>query len=348
MPEKTEQPTPKKIKDSREKGQVAFSRDFSSMLVTLSGFAVIFATAGAFIQSGELMMRYVGAVYAGQSFADALSSSTHFVITEGLKLLLPFALIVLVIGGVGNYIQVGPLFAAKAVKPDANRLNPVNNAKNIFSMKKLVETGFNALKIIILTVVLVMVIMHFLQDMVNATECGMACVLPVFGKSATWVVVFASILFIFFAAIDLIIKRLQYTKEQMMTKEEVKKEYKETEGDPQIKSRRRSLYQELAMNQVRQRVKTASVIVSNPTHLAVALYYESGKNPLPFVVVKGEDMMAHLILKAAADNEVPVMRDVPLAHSLYQRVEVGHYIPSELIEPVATVFRWLKSLKEDR
>ena len=347
MPEKTEQPTPKKIRDSREKGQVAFSRDFSSMLVTVSAFAVMFATAHAFVGSASAMMHYIGNLYVHHSFHDALRMGAYFMAVEGIKLLLPFVLVVLIVGGVGNYIQVGPLFAGKAVKPDANRLNPVNNAKNIFSGKKLIETGFNTLKIVVLAVVLSRIIIHFLQDMVNATECGLPCVLLVFERSATWVVVFASMLFIAIAAIDLILKAKQYTKDLMMSKEEIKKEFKETEGDPHVKSRRRSLYQELAMNQVQQKVKTASVIVSNPTHIAVALHYESGKNPLPFVVAKGEDMMARVILRAAADAEIPIMQDVMLARSLYDKVEIGHYIPSELIESVAAVFRWLNSLKAE-
>lgn len=347
MPEKTEKPTTKKVRDSREKGQVAFSRDFSSMLVTLSAFAVIFATAGDFIRTASEMINYIGQIYVHEQFHDALRMGSYYVAVKGLWLLLPFVLVVLGIGGLGNYIQVGPLFAGKAVKPDVNRLNPVNNVKNIFSLKKLIETAFNALKIGILAVVLSKVIIGSLQDMINATSCGLSCVLLVFKDAVTWIFVFAAMIFIVIAAIDLILKAKQYTKDLMMSKEEIKQEFKETEGDPQTKSRRRSLYQELAMSQVQQRVKTASVIVSNPTHLAVALYYKSGKNPLPFVVAKGKNMMASVILAAAAEAEVPVMQDVPLARSLYEKVEIGHYIPHDLLESVATVFRWLKTLKEE-
>ena len=347
MAEKTEQPTPKKISDSRKKGQVAFSRDFSSMLVTLAGFAVLMATATAFVVAAKGWIIYSGQVYVDRSFSDALKLASYYIGTGALGKLLPYVIAILVIGAVGNYIQVGPLFAGKVLKPDVNRLNPVNNAKNIFSVKKLGETAINALKLVVLGVVLYKVITLLLQDMVDAVSCGLECIIYVFDVAVTRVLVFATILFIVMAAVDLIIKRLQYTKEQMMSKEEVKQEYKETEGDPQIKSRRRQLAQELAMNQVQQRVKTASVIVRNPDHVAVAMYYQSGSTPLPSVVAKGEGFMATIILKAASEAQIPMLQDIPLARQIYDKVEVGHYIPSDMIEAVAGVFRWLKSLQED-
>jgi len=345
--EKTEKPTPKKIDDSRKKGQVAFSRDFSSMLVTLAGFGVLVATSSAFVAASQSWFKYVGTVYIDHSFYDALRMATYYVAVNALWLLLPFLVAILSIGAIGNYIQVGPLFAGKALKPDINRLNPVNNAKNIFSIKKLGETAINTIKLIVLGFVLYKVITLLLQDMVNAVSCGLPCILHVFDIAVIRILTFATMLFILMAAVDLIIKRLQYTKELMMSKEEIKQEYKETEGDPQIKSRRRQLAQEMAMNQVQQRVKTASVIVRNPDHIAIAMYYVSGKTPLPSVVAKGQGMMANLILKAANEAEVPMMQDVMLAQQIYQKVEVGHYIPSDMIESVAAVFRWLKTLKSD-
>jgi type III secretion protein U len=148
------------------------------------------------------------------------------------------------------------------------------------------------------------------------------------------------------AALDWLFQKHQFMKEHRMSKDDVKKEYKEQEGDPQVKGQRKQLHQEMVMSDQVQGVKNADVLITNPTHLAIALEYKKGKTPLPVILAKGEGRLAERMMKAAEAAGVPIMRNIPLAHDLFDQGTELQYIPAELIEPVAEVLRWLRDLRE--
>ncbi|MBC6496852.1 MAG: type III secretion system export apparatus subunit SctU [Alphaproteobacteria bacterium GM7ARS4] len=346
--EKTELPTPKKIRDARKKGQVAVSKDFASAILLGALFGTMAYLGSDWVDALSTMIQSP-AYFLDEEFDVALGLTLEAVFALAMTIIAPVILIIIVIGILAYMLQFGPLMAFEALKPDMNKINPVNNAKNIFGKKKLLEFLMNVLKVLLLTFVLYHVILGTLHDILHAPSvCGIVCVLVLFASMVGQLAFFSVMIFVVIGAADFLIKKKLHTKDLMMTKDEVKREYKEMEGDPHIKGKRKQMFQEIAMNQMTEKVKKASVIVTNPKHIAVALYYEKGKTPLPILLAKGEGGMARLITETATKEGIPIMQNVPLARSLYSSVEEESYIPSDLIEEVSAVFRWLQKLKQSQ
>ena len=154
--------------------------------------------------------------------------------------------------------------------------------------------------------------------------------------------------YVVIAFADFIFQRWQHTKQLMMTKDEVKREFKEMEGDPMIKNKRKQLHQEMVMTNTAEKVRKSSVLVTNPTHRAVAIYYEEGETKLPTITAKGEGILAKRMVEIAQEEGIPIMQNVPLAHDLFDNAEVEQYIPTELIEPIAEVLRWVRQLQQEQ
>ncbi|MBC6444100.1 MAG: type III secretion system export apparatus subunit SctU [Alphaproteobacteria bacterium GM202ARS2] len=343
--EKTEQPTPKRLRDARKKGQVALSKDFASSLL-LCGLCGTFAFLHEDWGADLRVMVVAGGDFLSQPFDVALGNVFAVVFAVATGIIVPIVLTVIVVGVLAHVLQTGPLLAFEALKPDLKKLNPVSNAKNLLGKKKLLEFLFNILKVIVLSFILFHIIRDFLRDLLWApSSCGLVCIVMLYVSMVGLLLLFTCLVFVVVGAADLLLKRKLHIKELMMTKDEVKREFKEMEGDPHIKSKRKQMFQEIAMNQVAEKVKTASVIVTNPRHIAVALYYDKDKTPLPVLLAKGEGGMARLIIKTAEKEGIPIMQNVPLARELYRGVEVDHYIPSDMIEEIAAVFRWLQQIK---
>ena len=343
--EKTEQPTPKRIRDARKKGQVALSKDFASSLL-LCGLCGVFAFLhlgwGADLQA----MVVSGGRFLSQPFDVALNNVFAIVTSVAISIVGAVLLTVFVVGVMAHVLQTGPLLAFEALKPSLNKLNPVNNAKNMLGKKKLLEFLFNIIKVVILSFILFHVVENFLRDLLWApSACGLGCVVMLYVSMVGTLLLFTCLVFLLVGAADLLVKRKLHIKELMMTKDEVKREFKEMEGDPHIKSKRKQMFQEIAMNQMAEKVKSASVIVTNPRHIAVALFYDKDKTPLPVMLAKGEGGMAKMIVDVAKKEGIPIMQNVPLARQLYRDVSVDHYIPSDMIDEIAAVFRWLQQLK---
>jgi type III secretion protein U len=200
----------------------------------------------------------------------------------------------------------------------------------------------------LLSLIIFIVIRSAIGDLVRSGSCGLNCGVAMFSHLMTYVIVFSMAIFIIAAAADYALERWQYTKSLMMTKDEVKREYKEMEGDPHIKGRRRQLHRELVNNDSVRSTRRASAVVTNPTHIAVALRYDRDEAPLPVVLAKGEDLIALQIREVAEEYDVPIMENVDLARALYDRAEIDQLIPGDLIEPVAEVLRWVRRLARER
>ncbi len=342
--EKTEQPTEKRLRDAKEKGQVAYSRDATTTIMVIAAFAVMLTNDHFFIHHLRAMFATIGSLYH-LPFIDAVSVGGYAMLIHGIAMLMPFLLIILVAGLVFGFIQIGPILAFKALKPDMKKLNPVSNLKNMFGKKKMLELLMNLIKITAIAIVVWMVVRSSIKDLLYAPQCGTDCIGEVLKSTVQTLIIFTAMTFIVLAAVDVLIKRKMLIKDLMMTKDEVKREFKESEGDPLIKSKRRQLFQEIAMNNVADKVRQSSIVVSNPTHIAVAMRYHKGETPLPIVTVKGQDMMAAFILNIAKKSHIPVMENVPLAHALHDKADIDRYIPSDMIESVAAVFRWLDDLR---
>ncbi len=341
--EKTEEPTPKKLRDARKKGQVAKSKEVSGTFGLIAVLATIWAMSDRFMESIEQMLMLPPLVY-NEDFAFSFKVVISGILNEFIMLLLPLVMVAMLSAIIGNVMQFGMLFSGESVKPDIKKIDPVQGMKKIFALKNLVEFFKSIIKIVFLSFVVYHVIKTTLGDMVNIPYCGTSCILPVTGAVMKKLLIYSVAAFVVIAVADYLFERHNFMKQQRMTKDEVKREYKEMEGSQEIKSKRKEIHQEI-LNSA-ENTKKSDVVIKNPTHLAIGLHYRQDKTPLPIVMVKGRGAHARFILKVAEKEGIPVLENVPLAHALFD-TDIAAYIPGELIEPVAEVFRWVQNVKEE-
>jgi type III secretion protein U len=341
--EKTEQPTAKKLRDARRKGQVAKSRDFTQTALVLSLFAYLIA-AGAHLAKAfaELLLMPMDLIQ--RPFRDVVSSLAQQVAQDAVSLLLPFLGIAIAVAIFAEALQVGVLFAFEAIKPSAKKLNVLENAKNMFSKKSLVEFLKNGLKVGFLGALLTVVIRGELGRLATLPLAGIEGVGTAIAVLLKTLIVNVAAAYTVLALADFLWQRHSYRKGLMMSKEEVKQEYKEAEGDQHVKGHRKHLHQELLMSGSVEKTRKASVVVTNPTHVAVALHYEEGATALPVVLAMGTDDVAQRMKALARELGIPVMENVPLARALLADAEIDAYVPADLLEPVAEVLRLVQAL----
>ena len=259
-------------------------------------------------------------------------------------MMLPFLMIVLVLGIFVEAMQTGMLISFKSLMPSAKKLNVAANAKNMFSKKNLIEFFKSIFKIAVISWVLYALIRNHLPTLMLLPYKDIGVLGAVFAEIFKTLVIHTGLAYLVVSLADLLWQRHQYTKGLMMSKDEVKQEYKGMEGDPHIKSQRKHLHMELMQSDAVAKASQATVLVTNPTHYAIALNYQEGETPLPLVIAKGEGALAQRMIDAARAAGVPVMRNIPLAHALFDTAEVNQYIPSDLIEPVAALLRLITDL----
>ena len=344
MSEKTEQPTSKKLRQAREDGQVAHSKDFTQTVLILALFGYLLTNAEFLIKSlGELMLLPLGVL--NMPFLDAVDVVISKLFNEAIWIILPFLLIVIGLGLFVEMLQTGMLFAFKALIPSGKKLNIINNVKNVFAVKNLVEFLKSIAKIAFLATLIYVLIQNALPTLLTIPEAGLSGVGIALGSLLKDMMINVAIAYAILAAADFAYQRHQYIKGLMMSKDEVKQEYKEMEGNSEIKQERKQLHQSLMNESAVGRTRKASVVITNPTHLAIAILYEKEETPLPIVVAKGEGPLAERMIKAAQEEGIPVLQNIPLAHALMDTAQLDQYIPSELVEPVAEVLRLVREMK---
>ncbi|WP_254926204.1 type III secretion system export apparatus subunit SctU [Bordetella genomosp. 11] len=341
--EKTEKPTPKKLQDARKKGDVPYSRDFSQTLLTLALLSYVVLN-GQNILASLLRLLAAPGTLVTMEFGDALKAAGSICLREGIGLIWPFLLIVLGFGLFVEFGQIGVLFAPEKAKPSGSKLNVVSNVKNIFSMKNLVEVLKSTVKIVCFSLLTWLLLRSGLGPLVYAVHGGLEGVLAVNGGLFRMLLLYTAVFCLLIAGLDMGWQRRQRNKRLMMTKDEVKREQKDMEGQPEIKQQRKRLHQEMGNSAPAEAVRKASALVVNPTHVAVALRYVPDQTPLPIVVAKGRDGVALQMIDMARRCGIPVMRDVPLARALLADARENEYIPSELVVPVAHVLRAVRDL----
>jgi type III secretion protein U len=339
--EKTEQPTPKKLSDARKKGEVAKSKEVSSTFGFISVIALLWYMSDTYIITIQEMVLLPTTVYT-EPFYKALDVVIHGILQKTIELILPLVVVAMVAAILGNVIQFGFLFAAESIKPDIKKINPISGFKKIFSMKNLVEFIKSIIKILFLSYVVYDVLYTSMGDMVHLPHCGTSCMLPMTGSLLKKLLLYAALAFIIISVVDYLFERFNFMKQNRMSKDEVKREYKENDGNPEIKQKRKQIHQEMVNSA--ENTKQSDVVIKNPTHLAIGLRYRENITPLPVVTVKGRGGNAKFIVNIAEQKGIPVLENVPLAHALFH-LDVTDFIPSDLIEPVAEVFRWVQEIK---
>lgn len=349
--EKTEQPTEKRLRDARRKGQVARSHDLSSAVLLLATVAVLWVASGH--MGGWLSGAMTDQLQFAASFKGELDERAALgALASGTKAfalaLAPLFGILVVVGVLVNYFQVGSVFSFEPVKPNANKLNPAEAFKQKFlKSRPYIELGKTVVKLLIACAVVGLVLWGSRVDIVRLVRQP-TDVAASFTVSLVFEIgVKIGLVFLVLGAGDYFLQRFLHRKELMMTKHEVKEEYKETEGNPIHKSLRKQMHREILMQSVMEAVRRASVVVVNPTHVAVALRYERSEMNAPVIVAKGADLMAAKIREVAGEAGVPLARDVPLARALYE-LEIDDEVPEALYESVAVVLRWVYEMAEER
>lgn len=339
--EKSEPPTEKRKRDTRKKGQVAKSMDVVSATNLLFVFMFFFIAWPTMFEKIQLFtvesLRIASSIQSHEQMVEyaAVASQTF------IRFVLPLLAVAIAAGVIGNVMQFGFLVSGEPLKPSLKKLNPAEGIKRIFSKRAVFGLFMNILKITFLSTLLYIVIKGSLSAITTLSMSEPMAIASLTSTIVFRIVLFALIAFIVFGVIDFAYQKHSHFKKLKMSKDEVKREYKESEGDPIIKGKRKQLAQEIANNKAIEYAKRATVLVTNPTHLAIALY-QTEKNQIPFVIAKGEGAVASAMIKAAQEAEVPIMQDVPLAHDLFEEGELMQYIPNNLIRPVAAVLRWVE------
>lgn len=344
--EKTEQPTPKKLRDARKKGQVAKSQDISSAVLTVCCFATLSILFYSIIDDMSHLI-LLPTKYYGVPFRDAYYPLMWEVVMVIAKISLPLLLVVSFMGPAANLFQIGFMLVFEPVKPDLKKLNPLDKFKQIFAMKNFVEFLKSSLKVAVIGVLVYLVVKDSIDSLMKLPYGGEQEILVALKPMLAVLAINICLAYIVIAAADFFFQKWQHVKQLKMSKDEVKREYKEMEGDPQIKSKRKQLHQEMIQSGTMESTRKASVVVTNPTHLAVALYYNEEDNEMPRVLAKGEDHVARMMVQVAKEEGIPVMQHIPLARALHEGVDVGRFVPADLIQPLAEVLAWVQQLKNE-
>ncbi|NLK45014.1 MAG: flagellar biosynthesis protein FlhB [Tissierellia bacterium] len=348
--EKTEKPTPKKRREARLEGQVVQSREVTTAVILFSifiGLRVLSEILGK--QLSNLTINI---------FKEARNPDTFLSINNlmpnSLKIFSTFAIIVLPFLGIAflssliiNYLQVGFLFTTKTLKLKLNRLNPVEGFKRIFSKRALMELFKSVFKIFLAVYVALTYIRKNLLEILQYPQMELVESLFKFSSLTYSVIIRVLGVLIILAILDYFFQWRQHEKNLMMTKQEIKEEYKQTEGDPLIKSKIKERQRRLAMSRMMQDIPKADVIITNPTHYAVAIKYDRDSFDAPYVLGKGIDLIAENIKKVAKENEIPIVENKPLAQAIYNNIEIGEMITEDLYEAVAEVLAYVYSLKDE-
>lgn len=347
--EKTQEPTPKKIEDAKEKGNFARSKEITTV--------AIFFMALLFFGLGQeyliTRMQYAGAYFFQfDRFLEltpwTLRGLFWKVLTVSVPILAPLFFLIFVAGLAGEIGQIGFRVLKDPFEPKWNKLNPVEGFKRIFSLKQFVEGLKSSIKLAIFALMAVVTVrQYFPQIAVMADNTPMQGLLIMF-KMALTLGIRVCIVLAFFALFDYIFQRWQWRQKLRMTHQEVKDEYKQQEGDPILKQRIRSIQMEIARKRMMQEVPDADVVITNPTHYSVALRYNPEDNHAPIVVAKGQNFLAFKIRELAEKEGVPIVENPPLCRAIYKQVEVGRPIPGALFKSVAQILASIWKLAEKR
>lgn len=348
----TEEASPYRIEEFRRKGIVAQSRELSGLLALLAAVVTLYVYS---TQIGREIAEFMRLTFQADmasrlDFAD--TSSLRISLGKALKVLiytaLPICIAGFLIGIFGSFAQIGSIFSWEPMTPDLEKINPIKGMKRLFSLRQLIE-GLRAIfKLALIGFVAFLLIKAEILKSPGYLLSDPLSILFGFGQTGK-ILFFAFFgVLIFFAALDFGLQRWEFSKNIRMTKQEAKQELKEREGDPQIKARIRSIQREMARRRMMQAVKKADVIITNPTHIAVAIAYQKEKMFAPKVIAKGADFLAQKIKQIASEAGVPQVENVPLARTLYKTVKVGQNIPRVLYQAVAEVLAYVYRLKNRR
>ena len=350
--EKTEEPTSKKLEDARKEGQVAKSKEVTSAFEMLAAFIMI-----------RFLVEYMGTVFVGNMF-DIYSRIPEYVkLYDGhiqtqtfrmlfvssliriLQIISPFLIVGFLVAFITNVLQVKWKITGKPLQPKFNKLNPVSGFKRIFSKNSLMELVKSILKLTLIGYVVYDYLKKNMPPIYRLYDISLNQGIAQVGTLVINLGIRIALFYMLIAALDFAYQKIKFKNDMKMTKQEVKDEYKNQEGDPQIKGKQRQRMMEASRRRMMQQLPEADVVITNPTHFAVAIKYEPEVYDAPYVVAKGADYLAQKIKDVAKENHIEIVENKPLARMLYANVEVGQMVPPELYQAVAEVLAFVYHLQ---
>jgi len=347
--EKTEKATPKKREKAREEGQVAQSQEIGTAVLFVAAFASLRMFAPGMLNrlAGLITTNFqYGARTAELMETQAMARHIWTMFGQIILIFLPVALVVMALGLMINLAQVGWKPTFKPMQPKFSKMSPAKGIKKIFSLKILVELVKTLIKFSVILAVVYFVLVSELDMIAMFFYMDLWAAIAYIANVYVTVGITIGVLYIFVAAIDFTYNKFKHEKDLRMTKQEIKDEYKQAEGDPMIKGRIRQKMRETSMRRMMQEVPGADVVITNPTHFACVIKYNRLSAKAPVLVAKGADNLAHKIRDIANENEVMIVENKPLARTLYSVVDVGDEIPAELWQAVAEILAYVYSVRE--
>jgi len=346
--ERTEEATSRRREEAREKGQVARSQEIISVGILAACLIYFYFGASGLLKKVMSLMTH-GFQTAGQFnlTPDSFTSLFSDYVFKGFIILFPLMLTVLVAGILGNVLQIGIMFSSESVMPKLEKIDPVKGFQRLFSVRSIVELIKGIFKVCVVSIVAYVIIKAEVTNMLlPLMEQSVWEIMTYFGRVCFKIILSTTIVLVGLAILDYIYQRWEYEKSLRMTKQEIKDEYKNTEGDPLIKSRIRRMQREVAQKRMMAKVPKADVIITNPTHLAVAIQYNPEKMAAPKVVAKGANIIAEKIREIAGENDIPIVENKPLAQVLYKTVAIDRSIPEDLYRAVAEILAFVYEQKK--
>ncbi len=344
--EKTEQPTPKKRREAREEGQVAKSKEVTAAFTLLVSFLALYVLMGPFMDE---MQHLMALAFTGQFSFEISGSSVLFYLGNWVRQLTPILLLLFLVigisGGLAEGVQTKLVVSSKGLKPDFQKLDPINGAKQIFSKRALVELVKSLLKAAAIGYISYSTIAGDFETLMVSMEAGIDASLVVAGQLIFNLAIRVSIFLLVLSILDYLYQRWEHEQKLKMTKQEVKDERKDIEGDPLIQSEIKRRQREMATQRMMQEVPEADVVITNPTEIAVALSYDAEEMEAPVVVAMGERLIAARIKEVARQHGVEIVEERELARALYESTEVGDQVPPELYRSVAEILAFVYRLK---
>jgi len=347
--EKTEKPTPRRLEKARKEGNVPKSAEVPSVLILLTSL-------GVFLFSGSWMFwnlsRFMGGVLGNAGTLHLDSASLVPFLNEVFKfiliLLMPLVFGILVAGFFGNIIQFGFLFSSKPFTPKLSKFSLIGGMKKLFSLKAVIEIPKSLFKFVFIGGIAFLLFRNELENFPGLMQFGVYEILTFIGKTSLIICFYVCLALIVLSIADFAYQKWQHEKNLKMTKQEIKDEAKQSEGDPKVKGKIRQIQLEIARHRMMDMVPEADVVITNPTHLAIALKYDQEKMAAPQVIAKGANYIAQKIKQIAVQNNIPVLEHKTLAQALFKAVELGDFIPVSLYKAVAEVLAYVYRLKGNK
>ncbi|SFA77358.1 flagellar biosynthetic protein FlhB [Lentibacillus halodurans] len=345
--EKTEKATPKKRQDEREKGKVAKSQDVNTAFLLFFCFMILFVY-------GSFMKDHMTALYQHtfteyihwEVTIDSVNQVMMEVFIEVATILAPVMITAIIAGLAANFTQIGFLFTTEPLKFDLKKIDPIQGTKKVFSIRALVELLKSLLKIVLIGVITFFVIWIYKDDMMMLAFKNAENAIGFFGEVTIMMGIAAAIALLFLSVFDYVYQKYDFEKNIKMSKKDIKDEHKNMEGDPLIKSKRKERQREMATRRMMSEVPSADVVITNPTHYAIAVKYDEAEATAPFIVAKGADQIALKIKDTAKANDVVTVENKSLARALYDTIEIGDVIPEAFYKAVAEILAYVYRLEK--